>query len=79
MPPPYRRDVARSIRSDGSARTRYLYEFNNTAAVVLDFAVDDDVIARQVPGLFDGEDGVDGASTQYQELVDDSPAQVERH
>jgi len=56
-----------------------LNEFNHSTTVVVDLPVDDDVVARKVSGLLDREHGVNGASTQYQALVDDTPTHVDPH
>jgi len=42
----------------------HLYELNHSTTVIVDLAVDDDVVARQMSGLLDCEDSVDGASAQ---------------
>jgi len=56
-----------------------LYKFYHLTTVVLDLAVDDDVVSGQVSGLLDSEDGVYGASAQDEKLVDDASAQVDAH
>ena len=54
----------------------HLYELDDASRVVVDLAVDDDVVAGQVPRLLDGERRLDGAAADEQEAVDDAPAQL---